>query len=386
MRQATLTGSPVFDTPDHGAELNELLIERDNLRTTYVEMKGRLDEIKIYGSNRDNYEEELVQQGERIKAVHLIPELHAGNAECPLCSSLIRVPAEKLAQLREELSDISERITAIRTQNPRLQAYIREAEAQLEDVAARIRENQSQVNAVVQQDEVLRAQRENAVARSRIQGRISAFLETDSKEDREELSVRLGLINKRIQDLESELSGENFEDRLRNAEFVLSEYMTEYAKDLHLEHSDGRTRLDLRRLTVVADTLHGSIRLENMGSGDNWVGCHVLTHMALHRLFREKIRPVPAFLIFDQPSKAHYPPSEEIIESQIPDDDRAAVLRLFKFIFDRTKEGGFQTIVIDHADESNQWFQNSVIQRWRGGEKLVPDAWPDSSSSGGRRR
>ncbi len=146
MRQATLTGSAVFDTPDHGAELNELLIERDNLRTTYVEMKGRLDEIKIYGSNRDNYEEELVQQGERIKAVHLIPELHAGNAECPLCSSLIRVPAEKLAQLREELSDISERITAIRTQNPRLQAYIREAEAQLEDVAARIRAHPGSVD------------------------------------------------------------------------------------------------------------------------------------------------------------------------------------------------------------------------------------------------
>src|ERR1700728_2817117 len=124
-----------------------------------------------------------------------------------------------------------------------------------------------------------------------------------------------------------------------------------------------RTRLDLRRLTVIADTKHGSIRLENMGSGDNWVGCHVLTHMALHRLFRERDRPVPAFLILDQPSKAHYPPSEEIIEADIPDDDRAAVQRLFKFVFDLTKAGGFQTIIIDHADESETWFQDSVIQR-----------------------
>ncbi len=100
--------------------------------------------------------------------------------------------------------------------------------------------------------------------------------------------------------------------------------------------------------------------------------------MALHRLFRERSRPVPAFLILDQPSKAHYPPSEEIIDADIPDDDRAAVRRLFKFICDRTKEDAFQTVVIDHADESETWFQNAIIERWRGGEKLVPDRWADA--------
>jgi hypothetical protein len=377
LREAALMGSAVFETPDRDSELNELLTERDNLRASYVDLKGRLEEVKVYGSNRDSYEEELVQQGERIKAVHLIPEFHADTAACPLCLSLVSTPTEKLARLREELSEISGRITDIRTKNPRLQAFVREIDSQLEDVANRIRDNQSQINAVIQQSDIFRVQQETAVARSRVQGRISAFLESDSKADREDLSVRLALINSRIAELESELSGENFEDRLRNAEFVLSEYMTEYAKELQLEHSDGRTRLDLRRLTVVADTKHGSIRLENMGSGDNWVGCHVLTHMALHRLFRERDRPVPAFLVLDQPSKAHYPPSEELMEAEIPDDDRAAVRRLFKFLYDRTKGAGFQTVIIDHADESEAWFQDSVIQRWRGGEKLVPDVWPE---------
>lgn len=98
----------------------------------------------------------------------------------------------------------------------------------------------------------------------------------------------------------------------------------------------GRTRLDMRNLSVVADTKsHGSIRLENMGSGDNWVGCHVLTHMALHRFFRERDRPVPAFLILDQPSKAHYPPNAET-DLVIDDDDRIAVRRLFKFVSDKS--------------------------------------------------
>jgi hypothetical protein len=261
--------------------------------------------------------------------------------------------------------------------NPRLQAVANELSSQIEDIGNKIRENQSQINAVIQQNEALRTQRENEVRRSRVQGRISAFLESESQEQLDDLAAQLSIVNARINQLGSDLAGESFEDRLRNAEFVLAEYMTQYAKDLELEHSEGRTRLDFRRLTVVSDTKHGSIRLENMGSGDNWVGCHVLTHMALHRLFRERDRPVPAFLLLDQPSKAHYPPDQDIVDDEIEDDDRVAVLRLFKFISEHSQAGDFQTIVIDHADEAEEWFQAAVVEKWRGGLKLVPDDWPE---------
>jgi Protein of unknown function (DUF3732) len=370
--------APTDENTDAGAELNELLTERENLRSTFSELKGRLEEVRVFGSNRDDYEGELVEQSSRLKAIHLIPE-QPDEATCPLCLSIVSSSAPKLAELRDELRDVSERISDIRSQNPRLQAFIGELSSQVEDAAMRIRENQSQINAVVQQSEVLSFERENAVRRSRIQGRISAFLESQSHEDQEDLRVRLALLRRRIDQIVGDLSGENYEDRLRNVEFVLSEYMTEYARELQLEHSEGRTRLDLRRLTVVADTRHGSIRLENMGSGDNWVGCHVLTHMALHRLFRERDRPVPAFLILDQPSKAHYPPSEaQLPEGGIEDDDRAAVIRLFKFMHEHSKDGGgFQTIVIDHADEAESWFQESIVERWRGGNKLVPEGWSE---------
>jgi hypothetical protein len=220
---------------------------------------------------------------------------------------------------------------------------------------------------------------QESVRRSRIQGRISAFLDSRTSDELDELRTRLNLMRRRIEVLSSELSGEAYDDRLNNVEYILSEYMTEYARQLDLEHADGRTRLDFKRLSVVADTKqHGSVRLENMGSGDNWVGCHVLTHMALHRLFRERDRPVPAFLILDQPSKAHYPPSELQVR-EVEDDDRRAVVRLFRFINERTAEGGFQTIVIDHADEPEPWFQNAIIERWRGGDKLVPDSWEEAS-------
>jgi hypothetical protein len=355
----TVRLSSIGDVLDTEAELAELQAERDSLSNAHADTKMRLDEIRIYGSNRNEYESEI----------------QAEVTACPLCESMVQSYKGRLAALRTDLQSVAERITDIRNQNPRLQAVTSELSAQLEDIGSRIRENQSQINAVVQQSESLRTQRENEVRRSRVQGRISAFLESESQEQQDDLKVQLSLISARVEQLLSDLAGESFEDRLRNAEFVLAEYMTQYAKDLQLEHSEGRTRLDFRRLTVVSDTKHGSIRLENMGSGDNWVGCHVLTHMALHRLFVERGRPVPAFLILDQPSKAHYPPDEDVIDDKIEDDDRAAVLRLFKFIWERSRTDGFQTIIIDHADESEAWFQDAVIEKWRGGLKLVPDDW-----------
>ncbi|HET6247355.1 MAG TPA: DUF3732 domain-containing protein [Tepidisphaeraceae bacterium] len=369
--------STIGDVIDTETELNELQTERDNLRREYTDARMRLEEIRTYGSERNEYESELVEQNARLRAVVLIPDVETETAICPLCESTVLSSRARLSALRNDLEEVSTRITDIRNQNPRLQAVVNEIQTQLEEIGNRIRENQSQINAVVQQSEVLRNQRENDVRRSRVQGRISAFLESESQEQKDDLNVQLSLIIARINQLLSDLTGESFEDRLRNADFLLSEYMTQYAKDLELEHSDGRTRLDFRRLTVVSDTKHGSIRLENMGSGDNWVGCHVLTHMALHRLFRERDRPVPSFLLLDQPSKAHYPPDEEIVTDEIEDDDRTAVLRLFKFIWEHSETGDFQTIVIDHADEAEPWFQGCVVEKWRGGLKLVPDSWPE---------
>ena len=70
-----------------------------------------------------------------------------------------------------------------------------------------------------------------------------------------------------------------------------------YSSGLDLEHVGSQLRLDIRNLTVVADTLDGPVPLYRMGSGENWVGYHVLAHLALHKWFRQKKRPVPGFLI-----------------------------------------------------------------------------------------
>jgi len=122
-----------------------------------------------------------------------------------------------------------------------------------------------------------------------------------------------------------------------------------------------------------------------MGSGENWVGYHLIGHLALHKWFTERSRPVPRFLFLDQPSQVYFP-SKTVAESStvaVEEDDWPAVSRMFRLIFD-VVEGmspGFQIVITEHAEMDEAWFQDAVVERWRGGQKLIPDDWPESANA-----
>jgi hypothetical protein len=122
-----------------------------------------------------------------------------------------------------------------------------------------------------------------------------------------------------------------------------------------------------------------------MGSGENWVGYHVLTYLALHWWFRDRNRPVPGFVFFDQPSQAHYPAERDQDGTLDPlnDEDRTAVYALFKLMDDACAEigTGFQLIVLDHAHMDEPWFESAIVEEWRQDSALIPAEWPDAPAS-----
>jgi hypothetical protein len=160
--------------------------------------------------------------------------------------------------------------------------------------------------------------------------------------------------------------------------------MTTWADRLQLEHRGGSVRLDLNRLTVVTDTEQGPAPLFRIGSGENWIGYHLVTHLALHRYFVRQDRPVPRLLMLDQPTQVWYR-SEMDQNTGMPgqDADREAVSRLFRLIYDVVAELAphMQMIVCDHANLPEDWFQDSVEHNWRGGEKLIPQEWINGATS-----
>lgn len=155
--------------------------------------------------------------------------------------------------------------------------------------------------------------------------------------------------------------------------------MTQWAQTLELEFSDCPLQLDIASLTVIAYRESGKVRLLDMGSAENWLGYHLVTHFALHKWFVDKERPIPRFLMLDQPTQVYFPsdPPEDDSLDQLEDEDRRKVHQLFAFIFDVVKSlhPHFQVIITDHANLREGWFQESIVDEWWHGVKFIPEEW-----------
>jgi hypothetical protein len=371
------------DSPPIAIDGEDLLAglraERQGLRSELEHVHAEIRSTRTFTTETTGYEREAKEQRARLSAIGLVVGDHDGK-KCPVCESKLSVLPPAVNQITRALQSLEGQLEAVEAENPRLQvrlAALHREEAAIED---RLRDNQQSVSRRLSENELLRVQQDTYVLQARTLGKITQYIETASTlDDGSALKASVERARARVAALESELDPDSIREKLNAFLNILGRYMTAYSGALELEHRGSELRLDIRNLTVVADTLDGPVPLYRMGSGENWVGYHVLAHLALHKWFRQKRRPVPAFLIFDQPSQAHYPPerdSEGSIEI-LKDEDRAAVLQLFKLIADAAVElaPDMQIIVMDHADLTQDWFKSSVIERWRKGEKLIPSSW-----------
>jgi hypothetical protein len=101
--------------------------------------------------------------------------------------------------------------------------------------------------------------------------------------------------------------------------------------------------------------------------------------LALHGWFTEQSRPVPRILFLDQPSQVYFPPENDVDGSldSIQNDDRIALRRMFELVFTAVAKLAprFQVIITEHADLKESWYQDAVVEKWRGGTKLIPEDW-----------
>lgn len=350
--------------------------ERSTLRRELGILKERLRQIRYVEDAAGGFVQEAAEQRGRLATLGLLGKVDV--VSCALCGSTdVHVPAT--AEMHRTLTDIDEQLSQVRREVPRLQKAQGELVEQQNEIEEALKRNQGQIDALARQDETVRTERDAQLRLARTLGRIAYFLETLPPSPAVAVSLEeLDAMRKRVEALEKLVDPESTAERLTSILNLIGDYMTRDSEKLDLEHSGSRLRLDIRQLAVVADTLDGPVPLFRMGSGENWVGYHVLAHLALHRWFRQKERPVPGFLFFDQPSQAHYPAEKdrEGDVSELPDADREAVFKLFKLMHDVAVEltPNFQVIVTDHADLRDKWFAEAVVARWRG-QGLVPEHW-----------
>lgn len=365
---------------DGEAELAELRVERQSFRTDLERVNAEIRSTKVFTAETSGFQREAKEQRARLSAVGLFKhDADHDPAQCPVCSSVLSVPVPAVTEILSSLQDLAQDLQAVEAENPRLQMRLASLEAEADALENKLRENQQRISARIRENEIQKVQQDTFILRARVIGKVIQYVETAGETRADStLKSQVDLMRARVTTLEAELDSETIKEKLRAFLNIIGHHMTEYAAQLDLEHSNSQLRLDIRNLTVVADTEDGPVPLYKMGSGENWVGYHILAHLALHRWFRKKGRPVPAFLILDQPSQAHYPPSQDDEGSLdvLEDDDRKAVKSLFKLVDQAAKELSptLQIIIMDHADLKEDWFREAVVERWRG-VKLIPPEW-----------
>lgn len=219
-------------------------------------------------------------------------------------------------------------------------------------------------------------------------GKIKSFIENINIKSSERLQEELIQKQLQLSDLKTSLEEyDSISEKLDSIIFQISLKITEYLKLLNYEHGTSTTRFDLKNLTLITTKLTGkSIPMNKIGSGANHLALHISALLAFHYYFQKFSCPVPAFIIFDQPSQVYFPQLGLEAKADLQNNenynrnDIQAVKNLFKFLIDFIKKEvpNFQIIVTEHAFFNEQWYKDCMIEPfWAHPQALVPENWPE---------
>ncbi len=382
LRWVPSTAPPLADD-----KVTRLRSEVDAHRERFRALQGQIEAAETFERESSRYTNEAGEQRSRLQSIQVFRSLD-GPHRCPVCSSELTAEFPSVVALSDSLRRLDSDLTFVERERPRLREYIDGLKSDREAVRQQIAETEFAFQAAVSEQEAADQLRDANVRAARVVGRVSLYLETvQAFDENSDLRAALEKAESEVRRIELLLSEDAEEEVLTSALNRISVSMTQSAKDLQLEFQNWPYRLDVNHLTVMADRPGRAIPMQRMGGGKNWLGCHLITLLSLHRLFVQEERPVPGFLILDQPSQVYFPSlrdykalsgtTEDTVRA---DADLDAVQRMFDLLFAlcHSLAPKFQIIVLEHANLPDQRFQDALAEQpWSGvGDlALVPATW-----------
>lgn len=353
-------------------EIQKLVSQRNLLNERLGEIQEKLSVASRYQNEGVLYQNELKLQHQRLKSIELLPNEEI--CTCPLCNQQISEHMPKVQEILSSFHKISSALEETQQQTERTQKYVAELINEEAAIKEQISQTEASIHALYKQNAQARRQRDLNVQRGKVIGRISLFLEKLQVSEHDNLDEEIERLEKEIGKLKAKISKSTKEELLAAKTAVINSYMNQdWKRSLDLEDEDAIVYFDSKQMQIYSISREEEkyVPLDQMGSGANWLGMHLLIHFALHKFFVKNDRPIPHFLMLDQPSQIYFPSDG----GECKDVD--AVKRTLKFIFDRTNEmnGEFQVILTEHANFKEPEFQQYVVQSWYNGEKLIPEDW-----------
>ena len=391
--------------------LDELIVSEniahssDALTQSYSELKrelstktAKLRKLQRQAASIKKYIEEEVRFVESSREFQSPEKVQIAATVCPFCQSEQEHLVHSAEQLQLAIEKISSSLAHAKPMKAKFESSLVAVNREIELFSKDVNFVNNQIMEIEKSEKHLAEQKSLYESILMTKARLFMLLETLNLADNEDLESRFNAINRGREDVDNKLKKYNIQKGLGRASEQVNEYMAQIG--MHFEFEDSYQPINLHFSFETFDLYHETkagekIYLRSMGSGANWLYCHVTLFLALHRYFAElgDKCSIPSVLFLDQPTQVYFPnfkrdTSETFAEQKAQDEglrteneraideDIKAVENLFSqlsiYCNAVEKSNGFspQIIVTDHADDltlsNGVQFENLVNgNRWR---------------------
>ena len=359
--------------------LNE---ELEELRNEEREILLKIKNIDNASKTGNEFTEMLMD----LKQQTTVAEIEATEYICPLCGHDCQEIAENDSQLIEATEWLDNELKITEKYTADFSEDVRKLKDEHSKIDAKIKEVWKQIKMVEQKfisSKALVSKREKV---NYAKARIALYAEMSDSGIFETVDEDIAELKEKIQQLEEKIQGFDVDTKKAKAQAFLSENMNRLSLSLDFEDEYLPINLNFGLLDETFDIYQyqnnrEKIHLYEMGSGANWVSCHIALFLSFLRYFaKQDNSPMPLFMFFDQPSQVYFPQGDSK-DDEITQADLMAVNKMYKTIFDEINSIGEDTgilpqiIIVDHVDGKNleckEEFEGYIRCNWRNKTGLI---------------
>lgn len=333
-----------------------------------------------------------------VKQFSTPTHVHISAAVCPFCKTEKDTLQQSAEKLQQAITKVSGNLAQARPMKAKFESSLVTIQRDTEHLNNELMALSKQIEDIEATEEKIAKNKslyENIIMHK---AKLFALLDSLNMADDSDVDKSLKELQKQLKKINGSLKEYDVEKGLKNASIKVNKYMTDIGSHFEFETSYKPINLhfsfetfDLYHLTPEGEKIY----LRSMGSGANWLYCHVTLFLALHKYFAElgSKCAIPSLLFLDQPTQVYFPnftrdnadtfdeqkstEAKQRTEKERPvDEDIKAVENLFSqlsiYCNELESSNGFspQIIVTDHADNlelSNGVKFESLVNgnRWR---------------------
>lgn len=361
---------------------SELNAELEELRNTEREILLRIKNIDKASNTGSAFTDMLKD----LKQQTSVAGIETTEYTCPLCGHDCKEIAEKDSELIEAAEWLDNELAIAEKYTADFSEDVRKLKDTHSQIDAQIREVWKEIKTIEQKfisSKSLVSKREKV---NYAKAKIALYAEMSDSGIFETVDDDIADLKEKIKLLEEKVQGFDVDTKKAKAQAFLSENMNRLSQTLDFEDEYRPINLNFGLVDESFDIYQyqnnrEKIHLYEMGSGANWVSCHIALFLSfLHYFAKQDNSPMPLIMFFDQPSQVYFPQGDST-KDRITQADLRAVDKMYKTIFDEINSIGSDTgtlpqiIIVDHVDGNNlgckEEFKEYIRCNWRDGGALI---------------